>query len=214
MDALAVYEATQEDLHHLGLTEKGHILCLKYFAMKNCQSNVKDDEKKETLANSIKQCSNERTTKRVKRHQTKSVQIGWKHASSGSMFVQVRKQSGGGVRESTFSNSDTLLKIKNEAINLFFPGGKSKKYGYSQNVSTSLGDFSGDVIEDLNCTISNYNHRIKMTGRMRLYLLTKRKNDIKEMLLRDPVQLTSSDSDDDFDIPVMDNNSIEAGITI
>ena len=202
MDSNAVLEATKEDLSHLGLVEKGHVICLKSFAMKNCKTYAQDD-RKEVLAETIKRCTAERTTKKMKlsRSNSKLIQIGWKHAITGSEYAQVKKQSGGGTREIKFALSTTLHKIKEEATKPFFPGGKSKKFGYFHSITASLGDFSGDVIENLDLTIDNYTQSIKMSGRTRLYLLTKSKYNIKDIIKNHQSILSPNSSDDDFEIP-------------
>lgn len=202
MDVNAVHHATREDLHQLGLEEKGHILCLKAFALKS-YSNYdisSSDNLKESLASSIKNASIDRTVaKKQKFLKPKVVQVGWKHSSHKKTYVQVRKASGGGVREMSFSLNDTLQNVLKESLNLFFPGGKSKKFGLADTMLTELGDFSGDAILNLDQSLQDYIRSVKMTGRTKLYLLTQKKGtlSVKELLR----QACDTDSDDDFEIP-------------
>ena len=110
MDVKAILASSRQDLMQLGLIEKGHIICLKAFAMR---SGV-DGAKKETLAEAIKKSTYERT-KKVKR--TKMIQVGWKHSNRGHSFNQVKKQCGGGVREISLNFTVTLNAVKEEAKN-------------------------------------------------------------------------------------------------
>ena len=193
MDSKAILEASKDDLDQLGLKEKGHILCLKSFAMKNCNIIRGNSNDKNTLASMIKDAGSERVVKKSS-NCSRLIQIGWKHASSNkSPYTQVRKQSGGGTREVRFQISDKLEEVKSEALRLFFPAGKSKRHGYLHNVDVSLGDFGCDPIKDLNKSISSHAKIIKMSGKMRIYLLTKPRS-IKDLLLRD-----SEDDEDDFE---------------
>ena len=65
MDKEAVRNSSEEDLKSLGLTERGHLICLKCFSLE-CENNKSHDsslpieiEKKE-LAISIKKCGIDR----------------------------------------------------------------------------------------------------------------------------------------------------------
>ena len=193
MDENAVLQASVEDLEQLGLTEKGHIICIKGFVMRS--SIDASEERKNVLLDSIKSTSKERTIPMVKFSRgDKKVQFGWKH-NNGSNFTQVRAKSGGGVREFIVEKNETLSKLKERALNLFFPAGTSKKFGCLKNLVVNLGDFSGDVLHDLTMSIENYIHSIKMSGRTRLYLLTEKKHwtTIQQDL--------DSEKDEDFIIP-------------
>lgn len=190
MDVNAILAASRQDFMQLGLNEKGHILCLKSFAMKH--NSKGNSDKREELVEAIKKTSVERT-KKV--NHIKTIQLGWKH-SNGSMFYQVRKQSGGGVRELPLDMSTKLVKVKEEALKLFFPKGNSIKFGSLKNIDSEIGDFSGESIVDLSQSIDSYIKSTKLVGKPRLYLLTTKRNELK-MLYNIP-SFSSSD-DDDFE---------------
>ena len=116
------------------------------------------EEKKQMLLDSIKATSKERTIPMVKFSRgEEKVQFGWKH-KYGSILTQVRAKSGGGVRE--FIVEETLSRLKERALYLFFPAGTSKKFGCLKNL-VNLGDFSGDVLQDLTISIEDYIHSKK-----------------------------------------------------
>lgn len=193
MDEEAVRSSSKEDLEDLGLKERGHIICLKSFVI---TSNA---ENKRFLAQTIKGTSFERQVKRKKvtRLQVKQVSIGWKHCEHASeTFTQIRAQSGGGVRDLKVTNATTLADLKKEAIELFFPQSNSRKFGSIHQMNVSLGDFSGEPISNLETTIADHINSTKLTGRTRLYLLTKKKgpNELFKNLIENV-----SDDEDDFD---------------
>jgi len=185
MDAQAVLAATKEDLVQLGLTEKGHILCIKAFAMRQ-DKTVLDKTKKESLVNAIKRSTSDRTVVKETSNNEFKIQIGWKHSNEQCNLAQVRKQCGGGVREVVFLNSDPLSKVMEEAIKLFFPNKNAKKCGFINNVTCNLGDFCGEIISDLHQSVETYVNTVKMSGKTRLHLLTERRNLFKELLKRYP----------------------------
>ena len=141
MDARAVLAASSDDLTQLGLNQRGHVLCLKAEAMKSTE--LTDVKRKGILATSIKKSTSERVVSKnaSQNSEIKIVQVGWKHSTDRKHFCQVRKQSGGGVRELHLSVNDSLSKIKEEAVKLFFPNGISKKYGTATCANINLGDF-------------------------------------------------------------------------
>ena len=59
MDKKTVRNSSEEDLKSLGLTDRGHLICLKYFSLE-CENNKSHDSslpieiKKEELAISVK----------------------------------------------------------------------------------------------------------------------------------------------------------------
>ena len=77
MDGEAVWNATDDDFDRLGLSVKGHIICLKAF----CMPREQQVEKKELLASSIKSTGAERVSPAAKRrkssHGNRKIFLGW-----------------------------------------------------------------------------------------------------------------------------------------
>lgn len=85
-------------------------------------SELTDVKRRGILATSIKRSTSERiVSKNASQNSvTKIVQVGWNHSTDRKNFCQVRKQFGGGVRELHLSINDSLSKIKENAVKLFF----------------------------------------------------------------------------------------------
>ena len=78
---------------------------------------------------------------------------------------------------------------------LFFKSNrKSTNHGYISQCETCLGDFSGEIINDLNQTIYDYISGNKLIGKPRLYLLTRKKSWLSRQST-----LIDTDSDSDFE---------------
>ena len=194
MDEGSIVQASTEQLEELGLKEMGHIISIKAFVMK--ASLEESTERKKVLIHSIKTTSQERLTGQKTNSRTeRKVQIGWK-LYNGVTWSQVRAASGGGVRELLVQTDEILDGVKKRAIELFFPNGSSKKSGSSSNYVMKLGDFSAEAIEDLTKSIGEYLREVKMSGRIRLYLLTEKKS--VSTILKELGSDSLSDSDDDF----------------
>ena len=58
MDKEAVLSTSENELHKLGLTERGHIICLKHFCMPSAATT--DTDIKKELAAAVKQASKDR----------------------------------------------------------------------------------------------------------------------------------------------------------
>ena len=58
MDKEAVWSASENELHRLGLTERGHIICLKKICMPSAPTA--DTDIKKELAAAVKQASKHR----------------------------------------------------------------------------------------------------------------------------------------------------------
>jgi len=103
MDKQTVCYSSDADLQKMGLSERGHIVCLKTFCMiQDPNRNEEDQEersvRKQELASFVKQSSKERVSSKsggatkkaaLNRLQMKSVQLGWMHYddSKKSMFL-------------------------------------------------------------------------------------------------------------------------------
>ena len=64
MDKEAVWSASENELHKLGLTERGHIICLKKFCMPSAATT--DTDIKKELAAAVKQASKHRVVAKKK----------------------------------------------------------------------------------------------------------------------------------------------------
>ena len=64
MDSNAIWASTEDDIKSLGLTERGHIICLKGYCLQENQQNA---ELENQLSDSIKTSSQERVSNTKKR---------------------------------------------------------------------------------------------------------------------------------------------------
>ena len=117
MDKEAVWSASENELHKLGLTERGHIICLKNFCMPSAATT--DADIKKELAAAVKQASKHRVVAKKKklsatssnikettRLEKKTVSLGWmNYDKKKNDFVAVRESTGGGTRTVAFPNT-------------------------------------------------------------------------------------------------------------
>ena len=117
MDKGAIWEACEEDLHQLGLTERGDIR-LKAFCAKTSDS-------KQKLGELISNAGKEQTSHK-KSHKEKLASLGWVHFSERkSKDCAVRMSKGGGTRQHYFPNNASAEEILNVMKLTFFPNGSS-----------------------------------------------------------------------------------------
>ena len=106
----------------------------------------------------------------------KNVEVGWlNYDEKSTQYHQVRSKSGGGVRHIRFLKTANISAVKEKAINLFFPGGHSKK-GPIENFEVDIRDFCHQTIPDTK-TITEFLEETKVKV-CRLYLGTKMKEDV------------------------------------
>ena len=108
MDSDAIWASSEDDLKSLGLTERGHIICLKGFCLKE---NEPTQQLQEVLADNIRQSGKERVTSNKRRRKgSRLVFMGWKHYTDGS-FRSIRTSKGGGTREKLLDESTTIAEV-------------------------------------------------------------------------------------------------------
>ena len=169
MDSDAVWASSENDLKSLGLTERGHIICLKGFCMKE---NQPTEQSQEELAENIRQSGKERvTSKKRRRKGTRLVFMGWKHFSDGS-FRSIRSSKGGGTREKVFDESTTMAEILEIMLGLFFPNDKSFA-GRKSLMVFKIANFQGRTIEKTDITVGEYSKESALQ-KVRVYLLSKK----------------------------------------
>ena len=120
MDKEAVWSVSENELHKLGLTERGHIICLRKFCMPSAATT--DTDIKKELAAAVKQeqvrirslqkkkkkklsalSSNIKETTRLEK---KIVSLGWmNYGKEKNDFVANRESTGGGTRTVAFPNT-------------------------------------------------------------------------------------------------------------
>ena len=99
MDKEVVLKCEDEDLHSLGLKEKGHMICLRAF----CTPQDELQNAKKTLASYVKQAGKQRVLKTTR--DEKSVTSCWEHFDvKRSQFISVRTSRGGENRQLTLHN--------------------------------------------------------------------------------------------------------------
>ena len=167
MDKGAIWEASEEDLHQLGLTERGDIIRLKAFCAKTSDS-------KQKLAKLISNAGKERTSNKKSRKE-KVVSLGWVHFNERkNKYCAVRMSKGGGTRQHYFPNKASAEDILNVMKLTFFPNGSSS-LGKLCDMRIRLGSFQQQVLDVERFTLSDYISENKFT-KTRLYLLSKEKS--------------------------------------
>ena len=170
MDSDAVWASSEDDLKSLGLTERGHIICLKGFCLKENEPQQLQEE----LAANIRQSGKERVTNNKRRRKgSRLVFMGWKHFTDGS-FRSIRTSKGGGTREKLFDESTTIAELLDIMLGLFYPNDKSFAGRKSQMV-LKVGNFQGSVIKNTDITIGDYSKENALQ-KVRIYLLSKKKS--------------------------------------
>ena len=206
MDKEAIWSSSENELHELRLTGRGHIICLK--------NKKKDTGIKKELAAAVKQANKEKVRCKKKKlsatssNINKTAKLEKKTASLGWMnydkkkndFVTAYKSTGGGTRTVAFPNTANGNDILSTCKELFFPE-DIFKFGKLSNMDVKLGNFKRDVIRDVySFNLENYIKANKLT-KTRLYIMTKKLSPsqlIKSMNSTVNVSDSDEDSDDSF----------------
>ena len=154
------------------------------------------EKQKAALVDKISNVGRERIAKRS-RH-SKSVSVGWMHYDSvKKKHVGVTEAKGGGVRQCIFQNETPEEEILLKAKDIFFSN-KRTLYGTEDDLTFSLGNFKGEVIDDTLFTLQNYITSNKLS-KTRLYLMSDNKLEQTHQKNRSQMMTTESDFDEDFD---------------
>ncbi|XP_041455501.1 uncharacterized protein LOC121408186 [Lytechinus variegatus] len=102
--------------------------------------------------------------------ESRTVELGWIHNSQ-----QVRKQTGGGTRKINVAKTAVASDLTEQATNLFFPGGVSKRGIKLDDVNVSLCDFSMTDSPIMQSVGETY-EKVKPSGILRWYLSTTMKS--------------------------------------
>jgi len=112
MDKEAVWSSLDNDLQRLGLTQRGHLICLKAFVMPST------DKSKQTLTQSIKNAGATRVSRHSKKNRT--VYLGWTHYDKKkSKYLSVRGSSSG-ICKHKFTSDTDKTQIFKKATSIFF----------------------------------------------------------------------------------------------
>ena len=192
MDKGAIWEASEEDLHQLGLTERGDIIRFKAFC-------TKTSDNKQKLAEFISNAGKERTSHKKSRKE-KVVSLGWVHFNERkNKYCAVRMSKGGGTRQHHFPNNASAEEILNFMKLTFFPNGSSS-LGKLCDMQIRLGNFQQQVLDVERFNSSDYKSKNKFT-KTRLYLLSKEKS--RSQKIRDLCTenlLKDDDGNDSFEL--------------
>ena len=143
----------------------------------------------------------------------RNVQIGWKNFDEGKKeYIAIRKQRGGGTRNISVSKDASVSDILTVAKELFFENDESAFHGNIKNFRLSIGNFHGKELQAQDFNLTRYIEKHKLSKTF-LYLLTKRKATVEELLdgLRKP--LNSDDDDDDGDYGNNLNSGHDSSVT-
>ena len=170
------------------------MICVKLFC---APANL--EEQKAALVDKISNVGRERIAKRSRR--SESVSVGWMHDSVEKKYVRVTEAKGGGGRQCIFLNETSGEEILSKAKETFFSN-KRTLHGTEDNLAFSLGNFKGEVIDDILLTLQNYITSNKLS-KTRLYLMSKNKLEQihqkgRSQLIKD-VMTSESDFGEDFD---------------
>ncbi|CAG9823894.1 unnamed protein product [Phaedon cochleariae] len=105
------------------------------------------------------------------RKYTRMVELGWMHAVGRGDFHYVRKLQGGGTRQVQFGRDAPVRDLKEKAIELFFPGGRSPKGVLSEFTSVEMVDFKMNELDE-SLKIHEYFDITKLS-KLRFYLATR-----------------------------------------
>ena len=133
MDKEAVWSASENELHKLGLTERDHIICLKNFCMPSAATT--DADIKKELAAAVKQASKHRVVAKKKklsatssnikettRLEKKTVSLGWmNYDKKKNDFVAVRESTGEEPGQSHFQILQMEMTYFQHVRNCFSP---------------------------------------------------------------------------------------------
>lgn len=157
---------------------------MKKQEIENALSKIREERrsgKKKKTENGDQAASNKRESTAVTKE--KKLKVGWLHRDhERSKFTQVRKTGGDTIRQITYSNEAnvTVDFIRNAAIKMFFPEGKSI-YGAIEEMSAKIGNYDREEIENFKDTDGNvccYSDYLKSRGlyasRSYVYLMTSR----------------------------------------
>ena len=208
MDVSAIFRATETDLRDMGLQEKGHIICLKTYSMKESGNNREKDE----LCRKIRETAVERcgkfTPKRYKCTEAKSLKaqelrnngrshktiyLEWLHAiKAKGRYKSVRLANDGGVRKVSLPGN--MEKVIDTGKQIFFLNSQNS-FGTLTSISAKLGNFQGEPITECAISIQNYikKHYLSKT---RLYLLTSVKS--SQEIIKGILDECGSDSEFEF----------------
>ena len=121
---------------------------------------------------------------KVAQKQTRKVEIGWLHQGA-----QMRSQTGGGMRKVYLPRESYAADIQTEALQLFFPDGKSKRGLKLYELDCHVSDFS---MQEISATqsIGECYDKEKPSGILRYYLSTKFKPGAEEEHNRSTIKNT------------------------
>ena len=154
MDKGAIWEASEEDLHQLGLTERGDIIRLKAFCAKTSDS-------KQKLAERIINAGKERTSHKKSRKE-KVVSLGRVHFNERkNKYCGVRISKGEGTRQHYFPNNAAAEEILNVMKLKFFPNGSSS-LGKLCDMQIRFGNFQQQVLDVERFNLSHYISKISL----------------------------------------------------
>ena len=154
MDKGAIWEASEEELHQLGLIERGDIIRLKAFCAKTSHS-------KQKLAELISNAGKEQTSHK-KSHKEKVVPLGWVHfIERKNKYCAVRMSIGEGTRQHYFPNKASAEGILNVMKLTYFLNGSSS-LGNLRDMGIRIGSFQ-QVLDVERFTSANYISKKKFT---------------------------------------------------
>ena len=96
--------------------------------------------------------------------QSRTIELGWIHQST-----QVRKKTGGGTRKISIPKDVDSAVIREEAMKLYFPEGKSKKGLKIEDLDFTVCDFSNSAFPSKE-TVGQIYEREKPSDNLRFYL--------------------------------------------
>ena len=193
MDGLAIMGCSDDTLKTNGIRKFGDIAALRGFASQKVfsggNSSCRESCKKE-LANAVRTAKFFYKDSKINKKEYARVQIGWKTYNQNEGNYVFQRKVGGSCIINIKKNANET-DIKDIALPLFFPGGKSD-ISQKHNFTHRIGNFRGEPLLN-NFSLADYICEHKLTH-VRLYLLSKKKTSTNR--IQDILDDEFSDSND------------------
>ena len=208
MDVSAIVRATETDLRDMGRQEKGHIICLKTYSMKEFGNNREKDElcrKIRRLQLNVAGNSHQKEINAKKQRISRLKNWGTtvdhtkQFVLDGCIQLKPRADTNQLDRRMMvvfvkFHHQDNMEKVIDTAKQIFFPNSQNS-FQTLTSMSAKLGNFQGEPITECTISIQNYikKHYLSKT---RLYLLTSVKS--SQEIIKGILDDSGSDSEFEF----------------
>ena len=143
---------TTDDFEKIGIgLADARLLIVKY------QTERKSDELQK-LVSAVRTGSKKKSIASCKTQKEREINVEfvWRHSVRKKKFSTVKLSDGGGVRKRKFGLNVILKEVFDHAKSLYFPNGKSRKYGSTSVYNIKFYGADGKEITDFQSTLEHY----------------------------------------------------------